>query len=131
PRSRRSRRRPGARPPRGPHRAPHRPGRRRRHRHAARGAGGPWARSRGRRYRGPRVSPVIIPWREAWQEALYGSGGFYRRPEGPVGHFETATHGPVGRALARTLVGLAAETGAEGVVDLGAGRGELLSALRS
>ena len=74
---------------------------------------------------------MIIPWREAWQEALYGSGGFYRRPEGPVGHFETATHGPVGRALARTLVGLAAETGAEGVVDLGAGRGELLSALRS
>lgn len=74
---------------------------------------------------------MIIPWREAWQEALYGPGGFYRRPEGPAGHFETATHGPVGRALARTLLGLAREIGAEAVIDLGAGRGELLTALRS
>lgn len=70
-------------------------------------------------------------WAVAWQDALYGAEGLYRRPEGPGGHFETATHGPVGRALARTLLGLAREVGAEGVVDVGAGRGELLAAMRA
>lgn len=70
-------------------------------------------------------------WEEAWGEALYADGGFYRRGGGPAGHFETASHGRVGRALARTLVGLAREVGATAVVDVGAGRGELLGALRS
>lgn len=69
-------------------------------------------------------------WARAWHDALYGEDGFYRRAEGPSGHFETATHGPVGRALATTLLGLAHDAGAHAVVDVGAGRGELLHALR-
>lgn len=68
-------------------------------------------------------------WREAWDEALYGPGGFYRRPEGPGGHFTTSSHGDLGRVLARAVLGLAQEVGASAVVDLGAGRGELLAAL--
>jgi hypothetical protein len=33
-----------------------------------------------------------LPWEAAWREALYGERGFYRRAEGPAGHFRTATH---------------------------------------
>ena len=67
-------------------------------------------------------------WRSAWTSALYGPGGFYLRPEGPAGHFRTASHaapGDLGRGLAR----LCAELGCQAVVDVGAGRGELLSGL--
>lgn len=70
-------------------------------------------------------------WREAWQAALYGPAGFYRDPAGPAGHFATACHGPVGAALAGTVLGLAEDVGARSIIDLGAGRGELLVALRS
>ncbi|MEU3502835.1 hypothetical protein ABZ726_19445, partial [Streptomyces hundungensis] len=31
-------------------------------------------------------------WRAAAEEALYGDGGFYLRPEGPAGHFRTSVH---------------------------------------
>ena len=31
-------------------------------------------------------------WEAAWRDALYGPVGFYRRPEGPAGHFRTAAH---------------------------------------
>ncbi|MEU1025014.1 hypothetical protein ABZ366_23525, partial [Streptomyces sp. NPDC005904] len=31
-------------------------------------------------------------WREAAETALYGPEGFYRRPEGPAGHFRTSVH---------------------------------------
>ncbi len=71
----------------------------------------------------------MIPWQEAWQRALYGESGFYRRPEGPRGHFTTAAHGGLGDALAATVLGLADAHGLHGVLDLGAGRGELLRAL--
>ncbi|GAB6901110.1 SAM-dependent methyltransferase [Kineosporia succinea] len=67
-------------------------------------------------------------WRDAWQTALYGPDGFYRRPEGPAGHFRTASHaapGELGQAVSR----LAASLGASRLVDVGAGRGELLTAL--
>lgn len=70
------------------------------------------------------------PWDVAWHDALYGPAGFYRRPEGPAGHFRTASHaapGPLGAALAR----LARSTGCDQVVDVGAGRGELLTAVHS
>ncbi|TWD15671.1 SAM-dependent MidA family methyltransferase [Marihabitans asiaticum] len=80
-----------------------------------------------------RLTPTLADvqsWARAWDEALYGAGGFYRGSAGPAGHFATATHGVPGRALARTLANLASELGADGVVDLGAGRGELLEALR-
>lgn len=75
--------------------------------------------------------PAFRPWREAWTEALYGERGFYRRREGPRGHFETSANAPGGEVavLAEALTRLAAQHGARRVVDLGAGRGELASAL--
>lgn len=76
-----------------------------------------------------RVDPV--PWRDAWQDALYGPDGFYRRPEGPAGHFTTSAHGGPGALLAQALARLADTEGATHVVDLGAGRGELLEALHA
>jgi len=70
-----------------------------------------------------------VPWRMAWQRALYGPDGFYRRAEGPAGHFTTATQGGTGRALARSLWAWADRFGLDGIVDVGAGRGELLQHL--
>jgi len=67
-----------------------------------------------------------IPWRRAWQQALYGPGGFYRGASGPAGHFSTAAQGLPGRVLAEALWGWADRLGCEGIIDLGAGRGELL-----
>ncbi|MGW7364697.1 SAM-dependent methyltransferase [Streptomyces sp. NPDC054841] len=74
-----------------------------------------------------------IPWREATERALYGPAGFYRRPEGPAGHFRTSVHaspiyaGAVARLLAETAESLAPGTAEVALVDMGAGRGELLS----
>ena len=67
-------------------------------------------------------------WQAAWQEALYGRAGFYRRSEGPAGHFSTSAQGIPGggRLLAAAIVALAADAGCSRVVDVGAGRGELL-----
>ena len=31
-------------------------------------------------------------WQQAAETALYGEEGFYRRPEGPAGHFRTSVH---------------------------------------
>ncbi len=71
------------------------------------------------------------PWRDAWQRALYGPRGFYRQHAGPAGHFTTAAHGPAGAVLAEALWAWADRLGAEGIVDVGAGRGELLTHLRA
>ena len=68
-------------------------------------------------------------WQQAWTEALYGDGGFYRRPEGPAGHFTTATHGVAGGLLAEALLRLVEREGLRQVVDVGCGRGELLTAI--
>ena len=70
------------------------------------------------------------PWQEAWADALYGDRGFYRRPEGPAGHFRTAAHAAPAE-LAAAVARLAAEAGCTSVVDVGAGRGELLCALHA
>jgi SAM-dependent MidA family methyltransferase len=70
----------------------------------------------------------MIDWEKAWQQALYGPGGFYLRPEGPAGHFRTAAHAAA-PSLARALHRLAADHRCTGIVDVGAGRGELLAAL--
>ncbi|WP_376735148.1 SAM-dependent methyltransferase [Streptomyces broussonetiae] len=69
-------------------------------------------------------------WRVAAQEALYGPGGFYRRPEGPGGHFRTSVHASplFARAVAGLLCRVDAVLGAPDVldfVDMAAGRGEL------
>ncbi|MEU9617839.1 MULTISPECIES: SAM-dependent methyltransferase [unclassified Streptomyces] len=70
-------------------------------------------------------------WQEAAETALYGDGGFYRSPEGPAGHFRTSVHASplFASAVARLLAGTARELGTDSVdlVDLGAGRGELLT----
>ncbi|MFI6057669.1 SAM-dependent methyltransferase [Streptomyces sp. NPDC051286] len=70
-------------------------------------------------------------WQEAAQAALYGDGGFYRSSEGPAGHFRTSVHASplFAAAVARLLTATARELGTDRVdlVDLGAGRGELLT----
>ncbi|MGH1563833.1 SAM-dependent methyltransferase [Mumia sp. DW29H23] len=68
----------------------------------------------------------MIAWREAWTEALYGRDGFYRR-EHPADHFRTSVH--ASDAFARAVLAYARRTGLRAVVDVGAGRGELLRAL--
>lgn len=68
-------------------------------------------------------------WQQAWADALYGEGGFYRRPEGPAGHFATSTHGPAGGLLAEALLHLVEQQGSRQIIDIGCGRGELLTAL--
>ncbi|MFJ6017397.1 SAM-dependent methyltransferase [Streptomyces sp. NPDC092952] len=70
-------------------------------------------------------------WQEAAEAALYGDEGFYRSPEGPAGHFRTSVHASAlfAAAVARLLVATAQGLGTDRVdlVDLGAGRGELLT----
>jgi SAM-dependent MidA family methyltransferase len=66
------------------------------------------------------------PWRTAWDRALYGPRGFYRLAA-PGDHFRTAVHGS--DVLARAMLAMARSCGLDTVVDVGAGRGELLAAL--
>ncbi len=66
-----------------------------------------------------------VPWREAWSRALYAEGGFFRTSS-PADHFRTSVH--IG-AFAGAIAELVRRTDARVVVDLGAGRGELLQAL--
>ncbi|MFH8608961.1 SAM-dependent methyltransferase [Streptomyces sp. NPDC018029] len=68
------------------------------------------------------------------EAALYGPGGFYRRPEGPAGHFRTSVHASplYAGAVARLLTRLDAALGHPdevAFVDMGAGRGELTAAV--
>ena len=72
------------------------------------------------------------PWQEAWAEALYGPDGFYRR-HAPGGHFATSAQGIPGggEVLAAAVVALARRHGCTRVVDVGAGGGELLTAVRA
>ncbi len=69
-------------------------------------------------------------WESAWQDALYGATGFYRRAR-PADHFVTSVQGipHAGRILARAVAALATRHGLTDVVDLGSGRGELLGHL--
>lgn len=75
-------------------------------------------------------------WTAAWQDALYGARGFYTvgagALDGPVGHFRTSVHvGPVfAGTVARLLAQVDERLGRPDVLDLvdvGAGRGELLA----
>lgn len=71
-------------------------------------------------------------WRAAAREALYGPRGFYRRPEGPAGHFRTSVHVSAlfARAVARLLCRVDAALGRPArldFVDMAAGRGELVT----
>ncbi|MEU4214490.1 SAM-dependent methyltransferase [Actinoplanes sp. NPDC026623] len=69
--------------------------------------------------------------------ALYGTGGFFTRPaEGPADHFRTSVHASplFAGALLRLIRRVDAALGGPDrldVVDVGAGRGELLAALHA
>ncbi|WP_180687473.1 SAM-dependent methyltransferase [Streptomyces gossypiisoli] len=66
------------------------------------------------------------------EAALYGPGGFYRRPEGPAGHFRTSVHASplfaeaVARLLGRVDEALGRPASLD-FVDMAAGRGELVT----
>ncbi|MFJ3667537.1 SAM-dependent methyltransferase [Streptomyces sp. NPDC090106] len=71
-------------------------------------------------------------WRAAAEAALYGPEGFYRRPEGPAGHFRTSVHASplYAEAVAGLLCRVDAALGhppALDFVDMAAGRGELVT----
>ena len=73
--------------------------------------------------------PTSAPtWKAAWDEALYGVQGFFRR-ESPVAHFRTSVH--ASPLFAQALVRLVRDAGLDTVVDIGAGRGELLAAMHA
>lgn len=80
---------------------------------------------------GAAPAPEPRGWAEAMESALYGPQGFYRRPEGPAGHFRTSVHASplFAAAVARLLVATAEalDTDEIALVDVGAGRGELLT----
>jgi SAM-dependent MidA family methyltransferase len=73
----------------------------------------------------PRMTPPTAdpPWKKAWDAALYGPDGFFRR-ESPAAHFRTSVH--ASPLFARALVTLTRRAGLDTIVDVGAGRGELL-----
>jgi SAM-dependent MidA family methyltransferase len=76
----------------------------------------------------PPVPPPTThpPWKAAWDDALYGAAGFFRR-ESPGAHFRTSVH--ASPLFAAAVVRLVREAGLDTVVDIGAGRGELLRAV--
>lgn len=68
--------------------------------------------------------PTTAPtWKSAWDAALYGAEGFFRR-HSPAAHFRTSVH--ASPLFARAVVRLVRAAGLDTVVDIGAGRGELL-----
>ncbi|TNH30829.1 hypothetical protein FHG89_05320 [Micromonospora orduensis] len=77
---------------------------------------------------------MSIPWRDAMSHALYGPDGFFVAGTGPADHFRTSVHASpaFAAALLRLLSQVDAALGHPArldVVDVGAGRGELLRAL--
>ncbi|WP_247668718.1 SAM-dependent methyltransferase [Micromonospora sp. H61] len=77
---------------------------------------------------------MSIAWRDAMSRALYGPGGFFVADTGPADHFRTSVH--ASPAFATALLRLVTEVDAAlghpsrlDVVDVGAGRGELLQSL--
>ncbi len=73
--------------------------------------------------------PTADPtWKQAWDAALYGAEGFFRR-EAPSAHFRTSVH--ASPLFARALLRMTREAGLDTVVDIGAGRGELLAGLHA
>jgi SAM-dependent MidA family methyltransferase len=73
--------------------------------------------------------PTAAPtWRSAWDDALYGATGFFRH-QAPAAHFRTSVH--ASPLFAGCLLELLRRTGLDTVVDVGAGRGELLTALHA
>lgn len=78
----------------------------------------------------PAVRPATSDpaWKQAWDQALYGPSGFFRR-ESPAAHFRTSVHAST--LFAEALLTLVRRCGLDTVVDVGAGRGELLRHLHA
>ncbi|MEU4470782.1 SAM-dependent methyltransferase [Micromonospora sp. NPDC023888] len=77
---------------------------------------------------------MSIGWRDAMSRALYGPGGFFVAGTGPADHFRTSVHASPAftNALLRLLNQVDSALGHPDrldVVDVGAGRGELLRGL--
>ncbi|MFG2048522.1 SAM-dependent methyltransferase [Micromonospora sp. NPDC048935] len=77
---------------------------------------------------------MSIAWRDAMSRALYGPGGFFVAGTGPADHFRTSVHASpaFATALLRLLETVDSALGHPprfDVVDVGAGRGELLLTL--
>jgi SAM-dependent MidA family methyltransferase len=75
----------------------------------------------------------VVPWQQAWERALYGSDGFSLR-SAPRDHFRTnVTASPLFARAVRELAGRVDDALGRpdplDVVDVGAGRGELLHGL--
>ncbi|MEU8156903.1 SAM-dependent methyltransferase [Micromonospora sp. NPDC048986] len=77
---------------------------------------------------------MSIRWRDAMSHALYGPDGFFVAGSGPADHFRTSVH--ASPAFATGLLRLISDVDSAlghparlDVVDVGAGRGELLSSL--
>jgi SAM-dependent MidA family methyltransferase len=75
-----------------------------------------------------------LPWSQAMERALYGPGGFYSAGDGPAAHFRTSVHASA--LFAAAIAGLLRQVDAAlgrppelTLVDMGAGRGELLAAV--
>ena len=69
---------------------------------------------------------MSVPWRDAWNDALYGPSGFFRHTR-PTDHFRTSVTSS--DVFAEAIARLVREAGLDAVVDLGAGGGELLARL--
>lgn len=67
---------------------------------------------------------MLVGWREATSRALYGPRGFFVSGAGPAAHFRTSVH--ASPLFAAAVLALAGRLGLRSVLDLGAGRGELL-----
>jgi SAM-dependent MidA family methyltransferase len=77
---------------------------------------------------------MALRWRDAMSRALYGPDGFFVSGPGPAAHFRTSVHASplIASCLSRLLSALDAALGHPArldVVDIGAGRGELLRSL--
>lgn len=77
-----------------------------------------------------RAAGGLSGWRAATEAALYGPDGFYRRSQGPAGHFRTSVHASplFAEAVARLLCRVDDALGRPprlDFVDMAAGRGEL------
>ena len=71
--------------------------------------------------------PTDAPtWKSAWDHALYGAAGFFRH-HSPADHFRTSVH--ASPLFAEALLRLVRKADLDTVVDVGAGRGELLRRL--
>ncbi len=70
-----------------------------------------------------RLTERWVPWRDAWQQALYGPDGFYRTAV-PGDHFRTSVHASA--LFAGAVLQVVRRQRLTGVTDYGAGNGELL-----